>query len=320
MSNDPPSPFTPTTANKHNHCTLNICLVRHAESYNNVILAEYEKEINMRMWQWTPEHRHQFHLRRSEDPRLSSLGELQAENLPNHPVFSYIRLQELAQKGKVRLVASPMQRTIDTALPLAKALSVRIELSPIWCEAGGLYTGISPNLQPLPGKTPEELAAVSPWLDISKLTPNVGWWGSKTENSEEFMARVLQAEEWLFQQASTFYNAPVDPVDKTPSYLIIVTHSELTEALLKTNLGTRSEVSFHLNNTAVTHFVVAPPIDNLRSPWHIRFQAVNAPPLNPNAVNVPRSAASEGTLGLELTESELVSGLESEGTVAASQD
>ena len=104
---------------------FHVLLVRHAESFNNVLAERLQREHGD-----TPYNPNAgrdlvlaYDRARKVDPDLSQLGMKQANLLPEHPHLMDCRWYELAREGRLRVLTSPMLRTVQTSLPLIKQIN-----------------------------------------------------------------------------------------------------------------------------------------------------------------------------------------------------
>ena len=104
---------------------FHVLLVRHAESYNNVLAERLQHEHGDSPY--NPKAGRELVLAydraRKIDPDLSQLGMLQANLLPEHPHLMDCRWYELAREGRLRVLTSPMLRTIQTSFPLLRQIN-----------------------------------------------------------------------------------------------------------------------------------------------------------------------------------------------------
>jgi hypothetical protein len=100
--------------------SISIRLIRHAESRNNQVYGEARKlfrggtpHFDLQGWlKYVDDHR-------TADPGLSDVGRIQAKKLSE-----YLETHLVNQASRpVRLVVSPMRRTIETILPTLEALN-----------------------------------------------------------------------------------------------------------------------------------------------------------------------------------------------------
>lgn len=104
---------------RHVRPSISVRLIRHSESQNNQVYRDARRiykggtpEFDLEGWLKYVDDR------RTADPGLSDIGSLQAEKLAK-----YLKPHLINQASRpVRLVVSPMRRTIETILPTLKAL------------------------------------------------------------------------------------------------------------------------------------------------------------------------------------------------------
>ena len=104
---------------------FHVLLIRHAESFNNVLAERLQREHGD-----TPYNPHAgrelvlaYDRARKIDPDLSQLGMKQANLLPEHPHLMDCRWYELVREGRLRVLTSPMLRTIQTSFPLIQQIN-----------------------------------------------------------------------------------------------------------------------------------------------------------------------------------------------------
>ncbi|MFC6616548.1 phosphoglycerate mutase family protein [Deinococcus radiophilus] len=121
---------------------MNIILVRHAQSANNLLYDETGSS----------EGRH-------ADPPLTELGHTQAAALAD------FARTDATWQGVTHLYCSLTRRAVQTAAPLAAALGLGVQGLALAYEAGGLFQRDAEGVpQPVPGLTHAELLAESPAL------------------------------------------------------------------------------------------------------------------------------------------------------------
>ena len=115
----------PTSSLAPSTHVFHLLLVRHAESFNNVLAEQLQREHGDTPY--NPRASRELVLAydraRKIDPDLSRLGMRQANLLPEHPHLMDCRWYELAREGRLRVVSSPMLRTVQTSLPLIKHIN-----------------------------------------------------------------------------------------------------------------------------------------------------------------------------------------------------
>ncbi|AOZ73227.1 hypothetical protein BK816_07950 [Boudabousia tangfeifanii] len=155
---------------------MKLLLIRHAESQNNALMAAGRAD------------------ERVPDPAISSLGQQQSQALANW-------LQAGGSAGEVppptRLVSSLMRRTIETALPTAKALNLPIEAHLRTFERRGPFAGTMSNPLPFYGTPRSELQAITELVQLPAECTEDGWWDGHLEDSTEGYERALELAAWL---------------------------------------------------------------------------------------------------------------------------
>lgn len=99
---------------------FHVLLVRHAESFNNVLAEQFQREYGQSPYQADAniELVQKYDAMRKIDPDLSLLGKKQAHMLIEHPHLFDVRWFDLALAGRLNVLTSPMLRTVQTSLPL----------------------------------------------------------------------------------------------------------------------------------------------------------------------------------------------------------
>lgn len=117
------SPSTSTIAPPTH--VFHVLLIRHAESFNNVLAEQLQREHGDTPY--NPRASRELVLAydraRKIDPDLSLLGKKQANLLPEHPHLMDCRWYELAREGRLRVLTSPMLRTVQTSFPLLQQIN-----------------------------------------------------------------------------------------------------------------------------------------------------------------------------------------------------
>jgi broad specificity phosphatase PhoE len=134
-------------------------LVRHAESAWNRAFGSYRIDAGI------------------PDPGLTPTGIEQARELADR----------LSGTGIRRVLTSPYRRTLQTALIVAEALDVPVEVEPLVRERCAFSCD--------QGSHPEDLAREWPGLDFAGL--DACWWGGAIESVESLGARCILFRERL---------------------------------------------------------------------------------------------------------------------------
>ena len=109
--------------------------------------------------------------RRVDDPDLTEKGKVEAEEFAAY----YSRVLGEA-KTQVKIYSSPFWRTLQTSLPLAKAMTEgQAVVQPDIYEIGGVYTTGADGQRTGPGKcmAAAEIKALFPSYDVSRLPAEV---------------------------------------------------------------------------------------------------------------------------------------------------
>jgi broad specificity phosphatase PhoE len=138
-------------------------LVRHAESEWNRAFGSYRIDAGI------------------PDPGLTPTGVAQARALAG----------QLPGAGLRRIIASPYRRTLQTAMIVAEALGLPVEVDPLVRERCAFSCD--------QGSPPEALAREWPRLDLAGLEPC--WWGGAIESVESLRARCALFRERLRRRA-----------------------------------------------------------------------------------------------------------------------
>jgi 2,3-bisphosphoglycerate-dependent phosphoglycerate mutase len=218
---------------------MQLYIIRHGQSVNNVSMITDGKD-------------------RVADPPLTELGHKQADAVAQH-LKSGLNPDSLIDaaygrgEGKpgfaiTRLYCSPMLRTLQTALPISKALGLKPQ---VWIdihEHGGLFLDYQDErgLVGFPGLTRAEFMAGFPDYALPDTITEKGWWdpNQREEDLASAQARAIRVAAALRKQAETEPNEQV----------ALVTHGTFADCLLKAffnQLPTRQHFFAHYN-TAIT--------------------------------------------------------------------
>ncbi len=214
---------------------VDVLLVRHGESSNNVIMAEAYAKHGL-----TPEGRAaadaEFLARRFDDPPLSARGEAEAQAL--------VSLTPSLQAQGCVVFVSPFLRTLQTAAPLVAALGGGAVCHPDVYEAGGCYHERDGGRDG-PGQclTAEEIRERFPGFDTSRLPAEGGWYSGSWEDDAAGRARGRRVAEWLL--------SPELKAEVGGKALVLVVHAHFIDYLLKGMLGLPDEAASDVpeNNT-----------------------------------------------------------------------
>lgn len=140
-------------------------LLRHGQSEFNLLFTQTRKDPGI------------------VDPVLTPLGHSQAD----------AAAEALAREGIRRIVVSPYRRAIQTALPVARRLGVRLTVTPVVRERYAFTCDI--------GSPATELGLTFPEVDFTRLEEV--WWPAKEEPADQvegraslFRAEMAALEDW----------------------------------------------------------------------------------------------------------------------------
>lgn len=226
---------------------FHVILIRHAESYNNVIAEQLRIKYGTSPYHATSEQQlnlkiskqqlmHEYETKRMSDPNLSVLGEKQAQLLPIHPHILDTKIYSLVSQSMNRLeiLCSPMYRTILTSIPLLEQINnirskynlsiIKAQLYSSICERGGSYKTINidtnnhtqTNIRTL-GKTRSEFEQLYYNTHTADLINTNGWYADYTdlnkqpmqgeELDHEFDQRVNDSIQFIKQKMNKYHNA-----------------------------------------------------------------------------------------------------------------
>jgi broad specificity phosphatase PhoE len=214
---------------------MELYIIRHGQSVNNVSMITDGKD-------------------RVADPPLTELGQQQAEAVAKH-LKSGLNPDSLIDaaygrgEGKpgfaiTKLYCSPMLRTLQTALPISKALGLKPEVWVDIHEHGGIYLDYQDErgVVGFPGLTRAEVMAGFPDYALPDTITDKGWWNPTLgeEDLAAAQARAIRVAAALRKQAET----------DTDARVALVTHGTFADCLLKAflyQLPTRQHFFAHYN-------------------------------------------------------------------------
>jgi broad specificity phosphatase PhoE len=224
---------------------MKLFLIRHAQSANNY-LAE-RAAMDDYLDQRTPE------------PTITELGFQQAQLTADHlGTLGWPEKIEGRNRGDshgygfTKLFVSPMWRTLQTALPISKALDLQPE---VWIdihEHGGIFHG-SPRKGTVvnhPGMTRREIEEQFPGYQLPDAITESGWWYNGYEEMEECYARATRVAETLRDWTP----------DLAEDRVALVSHGTFLDALIKALLGHDFSAQMYYThyNTAITRIDFTP--------------------------------------------------------------
>jgi 2,3-bisphosphoglycerate-dependent phosphoglycerate mutase len=214
---------------------VQLYFIRHAQSANNKL---YEESGS-----WDG---------RDSDPELTELGHQQAQRLAQHlacangeaPGSDFINRRRF---GLTHLYSSLMVRALATGIYLAAALHLPLQVWEDLHEVGGIFTIDRETGDHIgqPGKSPAELAARFPQVELPLTLTDSGWWNRSHESVE------LQA-----RRARRFVYDLLERHGGTVDRVAVISHGGFYNFVLAELLGTQAENGFwfSLNNTGITRF------------------------------------------------------------------
>ena len=193
---------------------MRLYLIRHCESENNAL------------WRRTGSSEG-----RSEDPLLTGRGLKLAAALANYMASAREQSDAPVEGGPMReglvithLYSSLMQRAIQTAMAVARALDLPLVAWPEVHERGGVYlTNVETGEnEGLPGPGRSFFAEHYPFLQLPDAIADQGWWKRPYEERLDALGRASGVLETLMARHGG-----------TDDHVAIVTHGGFTQSLLQ---------------------------------------------------------------------------------------
>ena len=190
---------------------------------------------------------------RVPDPALTALGHRQAQCVAEFltkgdPDFQFAGRDTQNGRGFpiAHLYCSMMTRAIQTATPIAKALSLPLVAWPDIHEHGGIYTDDELGQpQGQPGLTRTQCAAQFPHLLVPDWLDETGWWQSRPYESEELYR----------ERARRFIRELLEKHGDSHDAVAVVSHGAFFTQMMRALLGiTHYEGAnwFAMNNCAIS--------------------------------------------------------------------
>ncbi len=213
---------------------MHLYIIRHAQSRNNA------------SWLATGSSRY-----RDSDPELTEVGLQQREYLAKFLKGMQVQFDALGRDPHnltgfkiTHLYCSLMVRSIQTALPVSKALGIPLVAWRDIHETGGIVSGDGEN-EPyvgLPGKPRSFFSEHYPELIIPDEFGEEGWWNRPFEEIEERRERAKRVVTRLFEEHGG-----------TEDGVAIITHGAFTNFFIREIIKLEERtVWFAMSNTAVT--------------------------------------------------------------------
>jgi broad specificity phosphatase PhoE len=214
---------------------MELYIIRHGQSTNNTLEDASERVV---------------------DAPLTDLGKRQAELLAAYladgrnrdpwvdPTTGYSRPDQEKDFGITHLYCSAMYRSLQTALPVGRALGIRPE---VWIdihEQGGMFLEQPDGIVGFPGKTRSEILSEFPDYVLPDAITDAGWWDQKIgqESLSVAQGRAIKVAGELRRRATS------------EERIAIISHGTFIDSLLKALYNTLpSRYIYHLHaNTAIT--------------------------------------------------------------------
>ncbi len=241
-----PTAIANSTAALEGH--VDLILVRHAESQNNVLYDAIREKHGTDVSETA--FMHEEAQTRHPDAPLSDRGLRQLEHLQSYQWHDYFL--KAGTFPRCRVFSSPMQRCLLTARAVASSLQSSMDapvtVHPGLFEEGGCYRNQADGTPlGLPGAT---------WLDISErfadfacphATPR-GWYDRPhIETSAEFDARAIEIVGWIWSMQQ-------DLLRSGHGALVLVTHGNIMSAIISTLFSGAPHTALYKHcNTGHTH-------------------------------------------------------------------
>jgi 2,3-bisphosphoglycerate-dependent phosphoglycerate mutase len=224
---------------------MQLLLIRHAESVNNLLATQHEFAEYMR--------------RRSPDPSITERGFVQADALARHA--------EKVDYGITDILVSPMLRAVQTARPLVAALNLQPRMWVAIHEDGGMFTGdpsVPESVRGYGGLTRAEFTRDHPEFELVDEITEDGWSTAGWEDRAACHARAIRVAADLVQRARS------EQTQGIGSVVALVSHGTFLDALIKALFGHLPDERHHyfLNNTALS-------LLDLSRPERIRLRYLN---------------------------------------------
>ncbi len=194
---------------------------------------------------------------RTRDPVLTSLGLQQAERLAHHlatnsdPVPTSTEAIEDAHDsfGITSIYCSPMWRALQTAHPLADALSICPIVWDDIHEQGGIYEIHDEKATGYPGKTRQEIQNAFPDYELPDSITDQGWWNREYESWDAAAHRAQNVADRLIEMSAECEDA-----------IALITHQFFIGVVIKllTASPPFNNVYFNLYNTGITRLDIKP--------------------------------------------------------------
>ncbi len=225
---------------------MELYIIRHGQSTNNASMVADPKD-------------------RVSDPPLTAIGRAQADALAqqlvegyNPEIFGDFAFSEREGKpdprgyGLTKLFCSPMQRSLETTLPIAQATGLTPQVWVDIHEHGGLYEEHNDErgVVSFPGLTRSAILKQFPTYVVPETITEAGWWTGGMEDITITYGRAIRVAMRFREDAK-----------KTPDDRVaIISHGTFIDALIKGLLNMlpgRDRWFFHYN-AAITRIDIRP--------------------------------------------------------------
>lgn len=230
---------------------LELYFIRHAQSTNNVVLDELEREDYL------------FH--RVVDPSLTDLGHEQAKLVAEFVARNRSDGDDPQNRkgfGLTHLYCSLMTRAVQTGTAISKASGLPLKAWPEVHETGGEFRAEKRDgetaLIGLPGKGRSFFKENYPELILPEDLTDEGWWNREKEPRENYSPRARQILERLMAE----HGGSNDRVG-------IVMHGAIFARILSVLYDIRAEhFWFLMNNTGISRI-------DIRDDGHVMLSYLN---------------------------------------------
>jgi 2,3-bisphosphoglycerate-dependent phosphoglycerate mutase len=208
---------------------MQLLLIRHAESANNLLVTQHGFTEYLR--------------RRSPDPSITERGFVQADALARHV--------EEVDYGITDIFVSPMLRAVQTARPMVRALNLKPRMWVAIHEDGGMFSGdphAPESVSGHPGLTRGEFERDHPEFELVDEITDDGWWTAGWEDRAACHARAIRVA------ADLVHRAESERAQGIAAVVALVSHGTFLDALIKALFGHLPDERHHyfLNNTALS--------------------------------------------------------------------
>lgn len=223
---------------------MQLYYIRHAESENNRLWTETGSGDG-----------------RSPDPRLTALGRQQARRLAEFvrdagdgAPQDQFDLQNVQGFGFTHLYCSLMVRSVETGLPLARALDLPLRGWEDIHESGGIFVKEDDEFIGQPGKSRAYFEERYPELVLPEDVNADGWWNRPFETREARRARARRVHDELLERHGG-----------TEDRVVFISHAGFYNHLLRAILGLPDPDDhwFFKNNGAITRIDFLPDATNV---------------------------------------------------------